>query len=293
MSNTEHASIAAGRLRWSADDPTPKFGWKRFDVVDRGAQVSTCEMCGARIRREHHMRHPSSEQRLVAGRVCSGYMALTAHHTLVPPEDIERAVADAAAMDKAPTKLLRMEEKMNADAAELRSWMSDLSGHSLSTLSDHLLRFTLARLLRRAVQREKEVDALLPIHGWLHFEHRKAIEDAIVEVTEHISSARDREDQDRLIEATLHPQWRATRQGWRARGPLGDVMQVYLRSDGMTYGGMFMLAGHEEKWSPTSYDDPQIAKERVSHALLRGLIRVGRLPEKRPPRPIRAHPPHQ
>lgn len=196
-------------------------------------------------------------------------------------------------MDKAPTKLLRMEEKMNADAAELRSWMSDLSGHSLSTLSDHLLRFTLARLLRRAVQREKEVDALLPIHGWLHFEHRKAIEDAIVEVTEHISSARDREDQDRLIEATLHPQWRATRQGWRARGPLGDVMQVYLRSDGMTYGGMFMLAGHEEKWSPTSYDDPQIAKERVSHALLRGLIRVGRLPEKRPPRPIRAHPPHQ
>ena len=58
---------------WKRED-VPKTGWFCTNVVDLGAPVGVCEMCGYQIiRYAHHMQHPRYRD-LFVGCVCAGKM---------------------------------------------------------------------------------------------------------------------------------------------------------------------------------------------------------------------------
>ncbi len=59
---------------WKRSD-VPHQGWECIDVIDLGAPVGVCRMCGHQIiRYVHVMYHPSYPKRIGAGCVCAGRM---------------------------------------------------------------------------------------------------------------------------------------------------------------------------------------------------------------------------
>lgn len=59
---------------WKRDD-VPHEGWSCVDIIDLGAPVGVCRMCGYQIiRYVHIMEHPQYRRRIGAGCVCAGKM---------------------------------------------------------------------------------------------------------------------------------------------------------------------------------------------------------------------------
>lgn len=273
----ERSAIAAGRGRWNRDDPTPKFGWRRVRVVDRGAEnLTTCEMCeSASIRYEHHMQHPSG-LRLVVGCICSGHMTLDAHYAEVDHDELVRALAEATEVDKRirsiEGKLRTRTRSREKDATKLQRVMDSRNAAYLRIV----IRHELPRFLKRAIKREAEVVAIEAAYpeksgaAGEHIEHRQAVEAATVEASHLLRQAE-------LRDFLADPDWYHTPKGLRAISPQGDVLFAYQDDRGVIKA-MVKLDGSAEFWGNRHYPDFAAAQQQATKVMRVRLVKAGRLP---------------
>jgi hypothetical protein len=300
LPTTEHGAVARGMGRWSAQDPTPKFGWSLDRMSDLGKwNRQTCQMCdAAQIRFVHHMRHPSGLQ-LEAGCICSAYMSLPVFHGSASASDIDRVIAAAEAtqdgIEKAAGRVTRRPAALIKDIDTLAALRGRV--HADTWLQDQKeIRKQLKSLCKRATKRFESaaVDAnAYASYAGTEDEHRLFMNDAnqtLEDIGDWEVALQKYDRESRLIsELRSEYSWHDTDKGRTLRTSEGDMAWGGTNKKGKVSAFFQSARMEDKKWARETYDSEHAAQVAAQRALINRLVTEGRVPRKlseRAPRPV-------
>lgn len=300
LTTAEHGAVARGLGRWSAQDPTPKYGWMLDRISDLGKwNYQTCQMCeAAQIRFVHHMHHPSG-LKLASGCICSAYMSLPVFHGSASASDIDKVIAAAEAIqdgiEKAAGRVARRPAALAKDQDALTALRGRVHADRWAAEGKDIAK-QLKTLSKRATKRFESAVAdasAYASYAGTEDEHSVFV-DKVTQTFEDIRAwevALQKYDRESALISELRSRysWHDTDRGRSLRTSEGDIAWGGTTKKGRV-SAYFQSARMTDKiWARQSHSTEEEAQKAAQMALINRLAEEQRVPSilsDRKPRPV-------